>query len=113
MKPINPRKESANIKELNKYSVIAKMNNYNFTLIKTENRILDFHSHDNTDEVFFVIEGKMKLEFRDKIIELQEGELCVVPKNTEHRPVCENPVTCMLIEPDGTLTPNNTGGSYE
>ena len=112
MNPINLKKEAARITELNKYFIIAEMNDYNFTLIKTEKRKLDFHSHENTDEVFFVIEGRMKLEFKDKIIELQEGEMCVVPKGVEHRPVCESKVTCMLIEPKGTLNGSNTGGAY-
>ena len=111
MNPINLKEEANKINELNKYTVISKMNNYNFTLIKTTKRILDFHSHKDTDEVFFVVEGRMKLEFRNKIVELREGEMCVVPKGVEHRPVCDTDVTCMLIEPDGTLTPDNTGGS--
>jgi mannose-6-phosphate isomerase-like protein (cupin superfamily) len=55
----------------------------------------------------------MKLEFRDKIVHLNTGEMCVVPKGIEHRPVCETEVTAMLIEIDGTLTPENTGGTYK
>ena len=54
----------------------------------------------------------MKLEFKDKIVELKSGEMCVVPKGVEHRPVCKTDVTTMLIEMDGTLMPDNTGGTY-
>lgn len=110
MNTVNLKNETAKISELNKYTTIATMNNYNFTLIKTENRKLEYHSHQDTDEVFYVVEGKMKLEFKNKIIELQEGDMCVVPKGIEHRPVCTTRVTCMLIEPRGTLNSDNTGG---
>ena len=54
----------------------------------------------------------MKIEFRDKTVTLNEGQMCVVPKGTEHRPICTTEVTCLLIESDGTLTPENTGGTY-
>lgn len=72
---------------------------------------LDFHAHQDSDEVFYIVEGRMKLEFKDKMVHLNAGEMCVVPKGIEHRPVCETEVTAMLIEIDGTLTPNNTGGT--
>jgi mannose-6-phosphate isomerase-like protein (cupin superfamily) len=111
--PINLKKEAAKVVELNKYTIISTMNDYNLTLIKTEKRKLDFHSHENTDEVFFIVEGRMKLEFKDKIVELQEGDICVVPKGVAHRPICDTTVTCLLIEPKGTLNPGNTGGAYK
>lgn len=113
MDVINLRDEADKIKELDKYFVIAKMNNYNFTLIKANNRKLEWHSHSETDEVFFVIEGKMKIEFREKTVELKSGEICIVPKGIEHRPIVETDVTGLLIEPDGTLTSENTGGAIK
>ena len=113
MEVLNLKKEAAKIKNLFEYKTIAKMNGHTFTLIKAENRTLDFHTHPDSDEVFFIVEGKMKLEFKDKSIELKEGEMCVVPKGVEHRPVCDDYVTGMLIELDGTLTPENTGGTYK
>jgi len=61
---------------------------------------------------FFIIDGEMQLEFRDKIVDLRAGEMCVVPKGAEHRPICTTEVICMLIEKEGTLTPENTGGTY-
>ena len=54
----------------------------------------------------------MKLEFKDKTVSLKAGEMCVVPRGVEHRPVCETDVTAMLIELDGTLSADNTGGAY-
>ena len=112
MKSVNLLAEAAKIQNLNEYHVIAKMNNYTFTLIKARDRKLDWHSHAGSDEVFFIVEGRMKIEFRDRLLELKAGEMCVVPKGVEHRPVVESDVTAMLIEPEGTLTPDNTGGAY-
>jgi len=113
MKAINLVAEAAKIQNLFEYKTIAKMNGHNFTLIKAKDRTLDFHTHQDSDEVFFIVEGQMKLEFRDDIVHLNAGEMCVVPKGIEHRPVCETDVTAMLIELDGTLTPDNTGGAYK
>jgi mannose-6-phosphate isomerase-like protein (cupin superfamily) len=113
MEVINLKTEASKIHNLFEYKTIAKMNGHNFTLIKAKDRTLDFHIHQDSDEVFFIVEGRMKLEFRDKIVDLKVGEICVVPKGTEHRPVCESEVTAMLIEIDGTLTPDNTGGTYK
>jgi mannose-6-phosphate isomerase-like protein (cupin superfamily) len=110
---INLKKEAAKIDSLYDYKTIAKMNGHIFTLVKAEVRTLDFHTHPDSDEVFFIVEGKMKLEFSDKLVELKAGEMCVVPKGTNHRPVCDTAVTVMLIEVDGTLTPENTGGTYK
>ncbi|MBT3178567.1 MAG: cupin domain-containing protein [Desulfobacula sp.] len=62
------------------------MNGHIFTLIKAKDRTLDFHKHQNSDEVFYVVEGQMKLEFRDIMVHLNTGEMCVVPKGTELRP---------------------------
>ena len=54
----------------------------------------------------------MKLEFRDKTVTLNAGDMCVVPKGIEHRPICATEIICLLIEYDGTLNPENTGGTY-
>jgi len=113
MEAINLLAEASKIQNPFEYLTIAKMNGHNFTLIKAKDRTLDFHTHDDSDEVFYIVEGRMKLEFRDRIVDLNTGEMCVVPKGTEHRPVCETQVTAMLIEIAGTLTPDNTGGTYK
>lgn len=112
MEVINLKDKGAKIPNLYQYEVIAKMNNHNFTLVRVKDRTLDFHTHSDSDEVFLIVDGEMKLEFRDKTVTLNEGEMCVVPKGTEHRPICTTEVTCLLIESDGTLTPENTGGIY-
>ncbi len=112
MEVINLKERGFDIPNLFQYEIIAKMNNHNFTIVRAKDRTLDFHTHPDSDEVFFIIEGKMKLEFREKTVELNAGEMCVVPKGIEHRPICTTEVTCLLIENEGTLTPDNTGGTY-
>jgi mannose-6-phosphate isomerase-like protein (cupin superfamily) len=112
MRAINLEQEAQAIDTLFEYRTIARMNEHTFTLVKAENRTLDFHAHPDSDEVFLIVDGAMKLEFEDHIVELTAGEMCVVPRGTTHRPVCEGEVTAMLIELDGTLTSDNTGGTY-
>lgn len=113
MDVINLKEKGAGLPNLYQYEVIAKMNNHNFTLVRVKDRTLDFHTHPESDEVFFIIEGKMRLEFKNKIVDLNTGDMCTVPKGVEHRPICTSEVICMLIEAEGTLTPENTGGTYK
>jgi len=113
MEVINLKEKGDQIPYLYQYEAIAKMNDHNFTLVRVKDRTLDFHTHPDSDEVFFIVHGKMKLEFRDKIVDLKAGDICVVPKGVEHRPICTTEVTCMVIEKEGTLTPENTGGTYK
>jgi len=112
MRAINLEEEANKIETLFEYHTIARMNDHAFILVKAEDRTLDFHTHPDSDEVFFIVDGTMKLEFEDEIIELKAGEMCVVPGGVLHRPICEGEVTAMLIEIDGTLSPDNTGGAY-
>ena len=69
-----------------------------------------WHRHPETDEVFICIEGKFFLEFRDRRLELREGEMAVVPKGMEHRPVCPEVCCVMLIEPKETVNTGTAGG---
>jgi len=85
--------------------VIEQMNNYQFKLAKFKGEFT-WHNHKETDEVFIVIDGKMNIEFRDKVVSLEAGELFVVAKGIEHKPYAENECNVMIIEPAGTV---NTG----
>lgn len=88
--------------------VIAEMNNYQFKLVKVEGEFV-WHSHADTDEVFIVMDGALRIDFRDGCVELGAGEMFVVPRNTEHRPVAEKECRIMIIEPKGVV---NTGGAH-
>ncbi|MBP2656617.1 MAG: cupin [Firmicutes bacterium] len=103
---VNLKEKAKLIKNLHKYKLIAELNNYQFKLVKAK-RTFIFHAHDETDEVFFVIEGKMKLEIENNIYPVNPGELIVVPKGKVHRPICEEECTVMLIEPKETLNTGN------
>ncbi len=87
--------------------VIAEMNDYQFKLVKIEGEFV-WHNHSDTDEVFIVIEGKMFIEFEDETIELNQGEMYVVPKGVQHKPYAEKECKVMLVEPKGVV---NTGES--
>ena len=87
--------------------VIAEMNDYQFKLVKLQGDFV-WHNHADTDEVFIVIEGEMRIEFEDETVELSEGEMYVVPKGVEHKPYAEEECKVMLVEPRGVV---NTGDS--
>jgi mannose-6-phosphate isomerase-like protein (cupin superfamily) len=91
--------------------VIAQMNDYQFKLVKIEGDFV-WHSHSDTDEVFIVLEGEMAIEFRDGIVPLKAGEMYVVPKGVEHKPLAKAECKMMLVEPCGVVNTGNTGGSY-
>jgi mannose-6-phosphate isomerase-like protein (cupin superfamily) len=106
--------ETINFKDkLDKFSehwspkVIAEMNDYQFKLVKIQGEFV-WHNHADTDEVFIVIEGSMKIQFENETVELKEGEMLVVPKGIEHKPIAESECKVMLVEPRGVV---NTGGS--
>ena len=80
--------------------VIAQMNDYQFKLVKIENDFT-WHKHDDTDEVFIVLEGQIFIEFEDETIEINEGEMLVVPAGIKHKPFAEREAKIMLVEPSG------------
>ena len=106
---VNLREKACLIKELHKYKLVAELNNYHLKLVKAKREFI-WHSHPETDELFLVVEGVMKLAFRDQVFEVREGELIVVPKGVEHKPICEAECTIMLIEPRDTTNTGNAGG---
>jgi len=91
--------------------VIAEMNDYQFKLAKLQGEFV-WHSHTDTDEVFIVLEGAMQLEFRDRSVPLASGEMYVVPKGVEHRPVAQRECCVLLVEPRGVVNTGNAGGAY-
>lgn len=103
--PINFQEKLAKFDELWSPRVIAEMNDYQFKLGKVQGEFV-WHAHAETDEVFIVIEGALDIEFRDGTVTLQAGEMFVVPRGREHRPVAREVCKIMLVEPRGVL---NTG----
>lgn len=89
--------------------VIAEMNDYQFKLAKLKGEFV-WHQHDHTDETFMVISGCLTIELRDASIKLEAGEMYVVPKGVEHKPVALEEVEVLLIEPRGVV---NTGDAED
>jgi len=89
--------------------VIAEMNDYQFKLSKLVGDFV-WHNHPETDETFLVVEGQLRIDFRDGQVHLGPGEMFVVPRGVEHKPFAENEVKLMIIEPRGVLNTGNAGG---
>ena len=89
--------------------IIAQMNDYHFKLARIQGNFV-WHSHADTDETFIVLEGEMRIDFRDGTVNLKTGEMFVVPKGSEHKPFAEKECKIMLIEPAGTINTGDAGG---
>ena len=87
--------------------VIAELNGQSVKLAKFLGGFV-WHIHENEDEMFYVLKGKLRIEFRDKTVEISENEFIVIPKGTEHKPVAEEEVSVMLFEPTTTINTGNT-----
>jgi len=88
--------------------VIAEMNDYQFKLVKIEGEFV-WHEHPDTDEAFIVIEGSMRIDFEDgSSVDLERGEMYVVPRGVRHRPCAETECKVMLVEPKGVVNTGDT-----
>jgi mannose-6-phosphate isomerase-like protein (cupin superfamily) len=85
--------------------IIAQMNDYHFKIVKVHGEFV-WHDHPKTDEVFIVLKGQLEIHLRDGKATLNEGEMFVVPKGLEHKPVAGEECHLLLVEPAGTV---NTG----
>jgi mannose-6-phosphate isomerase-like protein (cupin superfamily) len=103
--PINFKEKLAQFSDHWSPRIIAQMNDYHFKIVKVQGEFV-WHDHPETDEVFVVLKGQLEIQFRDGHVILHEGELYVVPKGVEHKPVAEQECQMLLVEPAGTV---NTG----
>jgi mannose-6-phosphate isomerase-like protein (cupin superfamily) len=85
--------------------IVGELNGQQVKLVKLKGEFV-WHKHEHEDELFFVIKGNLKIEFRDKTVNLKENEFIIVPRGVEHKPVSDEEVSIMLFEPASTL---NTG----
>ncbi len=86
--------------------IVAELNNAYVKVVKLEGEFV-WHHHDDEDELFWVVSGRLRMELRDGDVILEPGELLVVPKGVEHRPVAEGETHVVLIEPKTTLNTGN------
>jgi mannose-6-phosphate isomerase-like protein (cupin superfamily) len=89
--------------------VVAEMNDYQFKVVKLQGDFV-WHDHKDTDETFIVIEGALRIDFRDGAVTVGAGEMFVVPKGVEHKPFAEQEVKMLLIEPRGVANTGDAGG---
>ena len=104
-KPINLAEKLASFTERWQPRTVAEFNGHDIMLVKAEGEFV-WHKHDETDDLFLVLRGELELQLRDRSVTLRAGDLFVVPKGVEHRPVAREEVHLLLIEPSGTP---NTG----
>jgi mannose-6-phosphate isomerase-like protein (cupin superfamily) len=89
--------------------VVAEMNDYQFKLVRLQGDFI-WHDHRDTDETFIVVEGELRIDFRDGTVRLSAGEMFVVPRGVEHKPHAEKEVKLLLIEPRGVRNTGDQGG---
>jgi mannose-6-phosphate isomerase-like protein (cupin superfamily) len=89
--------------------VVAEMNDYQFKIVRLHGDFI-WHHHKETDETFIVMEGELRIDFRDGAVQLSAGEMFVVPKGVEHKPYAEHEVKLLLIEPRGVPNTGEQGG---
>ena len=105
-RPINFQQKLSLFNEQWAPKVVAEMNDYQFKVVKLKGDFI-WHDHKDTDETFIVLDGSLRIDFRDGAVTVRTGEMFVVPKGTQHKPYAAEEVKLLLIEPRGVL---NTGG---
>jgi mannose-6-phosphate isomerase-like protein (cupin superfamily) len=91
--------------------VVAELNDYQFKLVRTQGEFV-WHRHMDTDEVFVVLKGQMKIDFRDGSVSLAAGEMFVVPRGVEHKPIATQECEVMLVEPRGVVNTGDAVGTH-
>lgn len=113
MEVVNLLKEVNKIEKLYTYKKIGYLNGNVLSIVQVKDRTLDFHVHEKSDELFYVIEGSFDLETQDKKTKVNAGEFIIVPKGVEHRPVVTVLAKFLMIELAGTLNKENSGELYD
>jgi mannose-6-phosphate isomerase-like protein (cupin superfamily) len=90
--------------------VVARLNDYEVKVVKVQGEFT-WHTHDDTDELFLVVEGRLTIQLRDGDVELGPGQLYVVPRGVEHCPRAVGEVSALLIEPTGVVNTGDAGGA--
>lgn len=103
---INIEQKFLYINKLHSYKIIAKMNDYYFKLVRMQREFI-WHKHEETDEVFIVIEGNLTIDLRDKRLNLSKCDMVVIPKGIEHKPSSDKECKILLIEPISTVNTGN------
>jgi mannose-6-phosphate isomerase-like protein (cupin superfamily) len=106
MDKVNLAQKFARINEYWKPYIAAELNGQHVKLDKLKGEFV-FHQHENEDELFLVVKGRFRMEFRDHSVWIEEGEFIVVPRGVEHKPVADQECWLLLFEPASTLNTGN------
>jgi mannose-6-phosphate isomerase-like protein (cupin superfamily) len=109
MEPTNLLQKLSLFSETWSPKIIGELNGQHVKLSKLDGEFI-WHTHDNEDELFLVIEGELELKFRDGSVTLRDGDLHIVPRGVEHLPIAHKPTSVLLFEPASTI---NTGASED
>ena len=90
--------------------IVGYINDYTVQIVKVRGPFV-WHKHDETDDFFLVVRGRLTIHLRDRDVELEEGQLFVVPRGVEHCPDAQDEAQVLLIEPTGTINTGDAGGS--
>ena len=111
MDKINLHQKFALFSEYWSPKIVGELNGQHVKLAKFKGEFV-WHKHDEEDELFFVVKGSFKMEYRDTSIVVNENEFLIVPKGVEHRPVADEEVSVMLFEPAGTVNTGDTESEW-
>jgi mannose-6-phosphate isomerase-like protein (cupin superfamily) len=106
MDKVNLREKFDSFTEHWSPKIAGQLNGQQIKLVKFLGPFV-WHHHDNEDELFFVVKGRFRMEFRDRHVWLEEGEFLIVPRGIEHRPVADEEAQVLLFEPASTLNTGN------
>jgi mannose-6-phosphate isomerase-like protein (cupin superfamily) len=106
---VNLREKLSRIDKPFTPKIVGALNGQHVKLLKIDGPFV-WHHHDDEDELFLVVQGAFEMHFRDRVVEVREGEFLIVPRGVEHRPVANQEAHVLLFEPESTLNTGNVRG---
>ncbi len=109
--PVNLARKLASFSETWSPKVVGELNDQYVKLVKFQGEYV-WHKHDREDELFLVLDGRIEIHFRDRVVPLETGEFCIVPRGVEHKPVAPRMASVLLFEPATTRNTGNVDHAY-
>jgi mannose-6-phosphate isomerase-like protein (cupin superfamily) len=106
IRPVNLREKLSLFDSHWEPKIVGELNGQHVKLVKFQGEFV-WHHHEHEDELFLVVKGRFTMEFRDRLVTIEEGEFLIVPRGVDHRPVAEQEVHVLLFEPATTLNTGN------
>lgn len=111
MQKVNIKEKLNKITEYWKPIIVGELNNQQVRLVKIKGEFV-MHKHENEDELFLVLKGTMKMDYGDKVVNVNEGEFIIIPRGVEHRPIAETETQLLLFEPETVLNTGNVRNEF-